>query len=242
MEQTNQAPSIEREETRLIVPYAAGKLTFIYPPPSPNTYQEVGKSLLKRGLALPNGDQTAALLHTAFCVPEVYDEPEFQDIIDIMRVQWLWVFQINRWTDKGVYVVHDQQAIGRSMPLAEDNLEQRLADGAEIHGVRFSKDNTVRFAPTATYQLGEHKTRKSLIGDGFMIASFGETGAAQVAEVAGRCELNPYVWGVIVEKGKTPEQRVAAGGESHGGGRLDIGGNYAESGWVGHAFGVRRVQ
>ena len=237
MEQTNQAPSIEREETRLIVPYAAGKLTFIYPPPSPNTYQEVGKSLLKRGLALPNGDQTAALLHTAFCVPEVYDEPEFQDIIDIMRVQWLWVFQINRWTDKGVYVVHDQQAIGRSMPLAEDNLEQRLADGAEIHGVRFSKDNTVRFAPTATYALEEH-TPESLAEDGFMIASFGEECAEKMAEVARKFMFNPYIFGLAIEEGQNPEQEVIALGEGDG---LTINGNTFED-RNGLSLGVRHVQ
>src|SRR3989344_3334890 len=110
MDQTTRIPRIVRPEPviqppiEIIVPYAAGELVYIHPPVGTNTYQKVGKELLKKGLRLPTGDQTVALLHAAFCVPEVYDEPEFQDIRDIIKNKWLWAFQVNRWTDKGVYV------------------------------------------------------------------------------------------------------------------------------------------
>lgn len=40
---------------------------FAFPPFGPGTYREVGAQILNRGLRLPTGEETAALLHVAYC-------------------------------------------------------------------------------------------------------------------------------------------------------------------------------
>jgi hypothetical protein len=137
--------------TELVVPHENKELTFVYFLCGPNDYGTVRKEILERNYRIPTGDETASLLHSAYCIPEVNDEPEFQDIRTIMRERFLWIFNRNLWTPKGVYVVQDNEARGRSEALEENQLEKMLNGGEEIKGVRFSKDKTVRFAPKETY-------------------------------------------------------------------------------------------
>ena len=104
-------PRIVRGRVELIIPYQTKEISFVYPSIGPNTYQEVGKEILQKNLILPHGDYTAALLHAAYC-SGAKDELEFENVLKIMKTNWLLVFNQNLWIDKGVYVVQDTKADG----------------------------------------------------------------------------------------------------------------------------------
>jgi len=219
---TNQ-PRIIRVRTELWVPHNSREIGFASPAFGSNAYIDVGKEILSKGLNLPTGDYTASLLHPAYCNNQVKNEQEFKDVRNIMKNNWLWVFNRNLWNKNGVYVVQDLDAIETSQALDINELEKRLKSGNEIQGIRFSEDNKIRFAPKNTYKLGEH-TSESFAKDGFIIASCGQEGAEKYREVSDQLENNPYIYGVETE---TPEQRVSAVDES--GSRL---------GFYGDDFGV----
>jgi len=233
MEKRN-APRIERGMTRLVVPHQGKEIAFAYPSVGPNTYTQVGAEILKQGMNVPTGDYTASLLHTAYCDDSVAKEPEYQNVRELMKNRWLWVFNRNLWTKDGVYVLPDLEAIGRNQPLNQKDLEKMLKGSKEFNGVRFSEDKKVRFAPKETYQL-ETNTPESLAKDGFVIASYGIEGAEKLGEVSSKFKVKPYVHGI---KTDTQEQRVSGLGTNGLDGRLSVdGGNFGGS-TGGHAFGV----
>ena len=233
-------PRVERGRTKIIVvPHEGREIAFAYPSVGPDTYLNVGRRILENGQNVPTGDQMASLLHAVYCHDSVSDEPEFKDVRDIMRNSWLWVFNRNLWTPEGVYVIQDLEAIGRSQPLNHNELEKMFEGAKNLGGVRFSQDGRVRFAQKGTYKLEKH-TPESLAKDGFMVASYGTEGVEKLGEVSEKFRYSPRIWGVNVEKGQTPKQRVSALGGSWilvGGGLGVIG-----DGFVGdrgsRAFGV----
>lgn len=202
-------PRIERAMTKLFVPYEKGEIAFASSSFGSDTYQAVGKEILSKNLRVPTGDYTASLLHPAYCNPQFSDEPEFKNIRDLMGSNWLWVFNQNLWTDKGVYVIQDLKAIGKSNPLDINQLEKMLKDSKEIKDVRFSQDGRVRFAPKETYKLGEH-TSNSLSNDGFVVASYNIDGAKKLGEVSSKFKSNPKIYGIKVNEGNQLELRVSA--------------------------------
>lgn len=193
-------------DAKLNIPHQGKSIFFAYPSIGPNTYTEVGKQILRAGMKVPTGDYTASLLHSAYCDDSISNEPEFQNIREIMKQRWLWVFNRNLWAKDGVYILPDLEASGRSQPLDQKNLEKMLKGSKEINGVRFSKDGKVRFAEKGSYHLGSH-TPESLAKDGFMIASYGIEGAEKLGEVSSKFTNKPYIYGVETE---TPELRVSA--------------------------------
>ncbi len=209
MEKTSarQTPRIERGMTRIVMP--EDKLIFAYPSIGPDTYRNVGAQILANDQNVPTGDQTASLVHAAYCIPETADEPEFEDVREIMRRRWLWVFNRNLWTPEGVYAVQDSEAIGRSQPLNQNELEKQLNGGKDANGIRFSRDGSVRFAPRGSYQLGNH-TPESLAQDGFMVASYGIEGAKKLGEVSTKFKYGPRTWGAEVKEGQESELRLSA--------------------------------
>ncbi len=228
-----QTPRVKRGRIELIVDHEGKELVFVHPSEGPDNYQNVGKKLLKRGLNIPTGDQTASLLYGAYNS----QEPEFKEIQEIIKEKWLWVINRNLWTPEGVYVVHDPEARGISQPLSQRDLEEKLNKDYKKSPIFYSSDGSIRFAPKGSYQLGEH-TKDSLASDGFIIASFGEEGAEKLAEVSTKFKQNPYIWGVNVKEGQDPVQRVSALGSDWG---LDIGlgiGGVRDDGVSGWAFGV----
>ena len=230
---------IERAQTNLIVPYNNGELVYVHPRVGPNTYIGVGSEILKQGLLVPTGDYTAPLVHSAYCDDEVKNEPEFESVRETMKNRWLWVFNRNLWTDKGVYVFQDLEAKGLSEPLNLNELEKSLKGGREFNGIRFSEDGRVRFAPKELYVLGNH-TPDSLSKDGFIIASFGKDGAEQIAEVSSKFKYNnPMTYGLDIEEEQNPEQRISALSEYLSDNRLRFNGNDLGDDWDGYAFGVR---
>ena len=230
---------IERAQTNLIVPYNNGELVYIYPQFGPSTYKEVGSEILKQRLLVPTGDYTAPLVHVAYCDEEVKSEPKFESVREIMKNRWLWVFNRNGWTNKGVYVSQDLEAKGLSAPLDVRELEKSLKGGREFNGIRFSEDGRVRFAPKELYVLGNH-TPDSLSKDGFIIASFGKDGAEKIAEVSSKFKYNnPMTYGLDIEEEQNPEQRISALGGVIDSERLRFNGDDLGGGFGGNAFGVR---
>ena len=229
---------IERAQTNLIVPYNNGELVYVHPRVGPNTYIGVGSEILKQGLLVPTGDYTVPLVHVAYCDEEVTSEPEFESVREIMKNRWLWVFNRNGWTNKGVYVSQDLEAKGLSAPLDVRELEKSLKGGREFNGIRFSEDGRVRFAPKELYVLGNH-TPDSLSKDGFIIASFGKDGAEQIAEVSSKFKYNSMTYGLDIEEEQNPEQRISALGGVIDSERLRFYGYDFDDDRDGDAFGVR---
>lgn len=225
-------PKIERGTTRLVIPHEDKEIIFAYLSIGPNDYRNVGKNIVKNNLLIPTGDQTASLVYAAYC-SDLKDEPEFQNIRDLMRNKWLWTFNRNLWTNKGVYVFQDKEAKGRSESLQENELERLLESGEEIQGVRFSRDKTIRFAPKETYSLG---VQNSLSRNIFIIASYGTEGAEKLEEVSTKFKCKPFVYGPEINENNNPELKVSALGVDVG--QLHVDGDSFDGGRDGHAFGV----
>jgi hypothetical protein len=211
--QTKYQPRIVRGRVEMWVPHNGGEIAFAHPVVDANTYLKVGKKILNAGQKVPTGDYTASLLHSAYC-NDAGSEPEFKDVRGVMRANWLWVFNRNLWTDKGVYVVSDDSVIGRSQPLDISDLEKSLKGGKELSwgAIRVSEDGLTRFAPKGSYVLGDN-TPNTLGNDGFVVASFGKDGAEKLGEVASKFRANPYTYGLDIQEGQQPELRVSAVGD-----------------------------
>ena len=205
MKQTNIRSEVVRGRTELRVYPQEKLLTFVHPSQGPHDYRTVGKGILSRNLTIPSGEQTAYLVQGAYGS----EEPEFREIQETMQSRFLWVFNRNLWTTKGVYVVHDNLAVGLTQELKSSELEEKLDKGSEQEGVRLSKDGNIRFASRSTYRLGEH-TPESLAKDGFVIASYGVSGAEALGEVASRFRNKPFVYGLEIREEQNSVQRVSA--------------------------------
>ena len=236
-------PRIERGITKIIVPHGKDEVAFAWPSQGPDDYQTIGKRFLARNLKVPTGDYTASLAHAVYCNPETENEPEFKKIRN-MGKRWLWVFNKDVWTSKGVYVVPDVNAIGTSQTLNQDELEKMLNGGKELSwgGIRFSKDGRVRFAPKGSYKLGKH-TPESLAKDGFVIASYGLEGAEKLGEVSSKFRYDPNTYGGHnnIQKELYSEQRVSALSGNYGD-RLSVIGDLFNDYWGGLAFGVQEIK
>jgi len=221
------APRVERgRRTNLWVPHNGGERAFAYPSVSPGTYRNIGNAILKNGQLVPTGDYTADLLHPAYCRPEVADEPEFQNVRGTMKNGWLYVFNINLWTKKEIYVIQDSEARGISQQLNQKDLEEMLKDGREVNGIRFSKDGRVRSAPRESHRPGKH-TSESFARDGFVIASYGIEGAEKFGEISSALGNQAHILGA---KANAQGQTVSMLGES-------IGGLYFLCNWKGSRYG-----
>ena len=75
MKRKTNIPRIEKGMTKLVVPHQKGEISFAYPSVGPETYQDVGALILKRGQQVPVGDYAASLVHAAYCVPELENKP-----------------------------------------------------------------------------------------------------------------------------------------------------------------------
>jgi len=234
-------PRIERGTTKIYVPHENKEIAFDGCSEGPHNYQSVGRGLLERNLKVPIGDYTAHLVHAAYCIPEVENEPEFKEIKEIMRKRYLWVFNKDLWTSEGVYVVLDPKAVGIIQLLDENELKKMLKGGKELSwgGVRLSEDRTIRFAPKDSYKLGDH-TSESLVKDGFMVASYDVEGAKNLGEVASKFDYNPKTYGLDIQEGQYSEQRASTLSGHIGG--FNVHGDYHDGCGDGHAFGVQKTK
>lgn len=205
------SPRIERGMTKLVVPHEGKSIAVAFPSFGPDTYINVGREILNAGQKVLVGDYAASLVHSAYCDDSVKDEPEFENIRNIMINGWISVFNRNLWTPEGVYVVQDLKAIGRSEKLDSNELEKALKGGKELSwgGIRFSRDGKVRFAPKGSYVIGK-QISESLAKNGFVIAGHGIEEAEKLGEVSSTLRFNPYVLGLNIEEGEEPETSVSA--------------------------------
>jgi len=208
----NQA-RVVRGRVKLWVPHNDGEIAFAFPAVKGN-YKKMGAKILADKQKVPTGDYTASLVHAAYCNSNVKNEPEFENVRDIVRDNWLYVFNKDLWTSKGVYVFKDLEATGLSKPLEVAELEEMLKGGKELSwgGIRFSQDRRLGFAPKGSYVLGDH-TSESLAKDGFIIASCDIEGAKKLGEASAKFRSNPYTFGVDVQEGNVPQLRVSELGE-----------------------------
>ncbi len=227
---------VVRGRVELWVPHNNEEIAFIYPSVGPDTYKNVRKTILENGQKVPTGDYTASLLHSTYCDDSVANEPEFENVREIMKNRWLWVFNKNLWTENGVYVIQDLDTIWESQPLVMNELEKMLKGGKEINEVRFSEDGRVRFAPNGSYNLGVN-TPENFAKDGFIIASCGVEGAEKLGEVSAKFRYHPRVYGVEIEKGQTPEQRLSVVDGDYGDRLIFLGDSFGDSGYC-PSFGV----
>mgnify|MGYP001581106510 CR=1 FL=1 len=202
--------------TELYIPSKAGELMYSLDGLRQETYQRVGRSILSQGLAVPTGDLTAPLVHAAYC-SALKDELGLRNVRQILQDEWLWVFNMNLWTDKGLFVSQDNEVIGRSwpidvgysQPLDVSTLERKLQGGKEFEGIRFSEDGSVRFAPNGSYSLGGMSAEK-LAKNGFMIAQYGVEGAKLMAEASATFREQPEIFGFDIQEGEESNLRVSA--------------------------------
>jgi len=232
--ETKYQPRVIRGRTELWVPHESGEIAFASPPFGRSNYRNVGKQILDADQEVPTGDYTASLLHAAYCT-DVKNESEFENVRGVVKRNWLWVYNLNLWTDKGVYVIQDTSAVGKGRQLNINQLEKGLRGGKDISGIRFSEDGRVRFAPKGSYILSNH-TPESLAKDGFIVASSGKEGAEKLGEVSSMFNSNSYTYGVEVSEGDLPKQRLSA--VDGGDGRLRFDGDVWYDGYWCFAFGV----
>jgi hypothetical protein len=230
----NTEPRINRGRFELMIPHEGGEIAVAHPFYKPNTYRNVGAEILGNNQRIPTGDEAASFIYSAYC-SKLKDEPEFEEARSIMKNNWFWVFNRVLWTPKGVYVIQDPEAVGRSQDLDESELEKYLSDSKEIKGVSFSKDNKVRFAKRGTYELGTNNY-SDLAKNGFVIASHGLEGAEKLSEVSKQFHSKPYIYGLDT---KVPEQRVSAlGGDGGFDDGLGVDGSFFGGYGGGLGFGV----
>ncbi len=227
---TNQyTPSIRRKITEIDVDE---NISFAHPFASPNDYRSVAQEILNNKtvkMSLPDGEKTSYLLHAAYCGPEEFqNQPEAIKLRDqIMKPRHLWIYQRNLWVPEeyksahGVFVFYDEKGVGTTEELDIGELERALKGGKELkNGVKFSEDGRITFAPRNTYKDGE-MSAEDFANDGFIIASNGENGARNLAEVSQSKHFkykNPRSW--IADPDNKPIQTVSA----VGGGRDWVGG------------------
>jgi len=132
METETQSKYKPRVERKLWVPHGNGEIAFA-PPFVSGDYRNAGKQILDKGQLVPTGDYTASLLHVVYeCTEEarkVMDKTEFENVRETMRSNWLPVYNILTWTDKGVYSMKDLEALGLSDETNIAQLEKMLRGG-----------------------------------------------------------------------------------------------------------------
>jgi len=214
----------------LRVPHKGKTLTVGYPAFGPHYYINVGKEILNRGQSVPTGDLIAPLVRAVYCDENIKNEPESKDVREIMRDGWLHVFNRDIWASNGLYVIKDEDALGREALFNLEELEDLLSGGDTELGVRFSQDRKIRFAPKSTYILGEHTpgTNGTLARDGSVIANYDVKGAEQLGEASSEFRYNPRSLGLDIQEGQAPEQRIAGLGS----------GRVLDGYGLGYAFGV----
>lgn len=198
------------------------------------TYNSVGQGILSAGLCVPTGAESARLVY-ALCKKDTSKNESFlQKVREHLRNRWLWVYQQNLWTDKGVYSRADFEAKGREEMLEVAQLEMMLRGGREVTsgGIRFSADGRVGFAPRGSYRFGEH-TPASLSNDGAVIVQYGFRGAIMLSQFAEFLGKTPYTYGEEIKERQSPKQRVSTLGEDGGGLRIGGGGfGDFDGGWA----------
>ena len=211
---------VEEARTKLIAEHRGEDLTFLHPSYGPDTYFNVRDSIQNAGLSLPTMAETASLVYTAFNSEDKYSK----EVKQILQDRWLWAFDKNLYTSKGVYIY--PELISNREDLEESELVKKLE----------ANDKSIRFVPFGFKT--ESMTSMELAKNAYLKALAGDEGAEKLAEIADKFENKPYLWALTSVN--QPETRVSAVGSYRDFDlRLSVDG-YGRGGRVGHAFGVRK--
>ncbi|MFA5855932.1 MAG: hypothetical protein WC867_01115 [Candidatus Pacearchaeota archaeon] len=198
---------VDKQDTQkdLIQP---NQILFKLPAYGPADYYALGQQILSDELILPSGEEIAKLVHKSYCIKESLNEPAFEYIRTVLNESPISIFNINYWTDMGVFVFPDIKVEGIYKNVKQKELEKILENGIEINNVLFSKNSKFRFAPKWSYYLGE-QNHESIINDGYFIAQFGIEGARRLSELVKITGKKPISYGFDIEEGNQPKLRVS---------------------------------
>lgn len=197
----NNESKLVRGLTYLESPLKNGKLRTIFPGFGPNTYQKVGQEILAKGQELQTGYETSVFLGESYKL----NESETKDVQNKMNSGWIWVYQTNfwlpeKWTESGMYSVHDSKALGKEIEFNRDLFESLLDTHDTFRGIRYNPETGVAFAPKSTIYLEKEKDWDKFAINGLNIALFSPEGAQNMAKL-GKDKFNfGYTWGVIGNK------------------------------------------
>ncbi len=173
------------EGNKLFVPHGKGEIAFADAFFGPGSYHNIAKQIEDKGFVPPNGEQLASLIYSVYCQDNLTRDPEFGRVFHNSLEFPFWIFGTNVVTEKGIYILQTDERAARGLQISGNInkhafayhmgiLESLVEHGKEVRGVKFSKDEKIRFAPKESYGPGPFYTRSDFEKDGFMTATFGE--------------------------------------------------------------------
>ena len=192
MKTETQNTGLDTEVGRTLLKPRGTNLIFVHPSYGPDNYAKVKEQIEQDNLRTATMAETASLVHAAFNSDDKYSE----EIKQIMKDRWLWVFTGALYTPKLGYI-QDNPETRNGMPyMDESDLIKKLE----------AKDPSVR-----TFNYG-YKTGKmspaELVRNEYVQALAGEEGAEKLADVASKFKQNPYLYSF--ESVDKPLTRVSA--------------------------------
>jgi|SRR3989344_1767358 len=216
----------------LTVPHEGGELSFQYPAFN-GTYGSVAEEIDKAGLKRPSSPETASLVYDAWQTP---DEKYSQEIISILKNNWLWEFTGN------LYLPKSNEKINNGVILDLDSQNLKFENGKLIMNknslVQRLKENDplVKFVPFGFNP--EEQTWQELSWNKYIIERYGEEGTQKIAEVASKYKKIPYLW--ILDSVHEEKIKLSVLGEGYNFLRgLVVYGNW-EDGGNGNVFGIKK--
>ncbi len=212
------------------IPHEGKKLSFQYPEFS-GTYGSVANEIDKAGLKRPNSSETASLVYDAWKTPK---EEYSQEIISILKNNWLWEFTGNLYLPKsneeinnGVILETNPKIENGKLVMDKNSLIKRLKEN----------DSNVKFVPFGYNTEGQNLFEFQK--NPYIVARYGKEGSEKIAEVASKYKSNPYIWSFkSVDKEKV---RMSALGWVWG---FDVGllvdGSDWDGDYRGRAFGLKK--
>tara|TARA_Y100000034_G_C6846117_1_gene383302 strand:- start:40 stop:804 length:765 start_codon:yes stop_codon:yes gene_type:complete len=216
------------------------RVTFAYPPFGEGTHSAVGRLISRNGLEFPTGDHTVELLYAAVMGPKGDSNASYA--LEIRNAMPLLLFQTNHWFKEGVYIEQGKTPKGMRNVSDKERLERLLEDATNLpNGIRFSRDQTIRFAPRKSYKDGE-LDYKEVANDGFIIASCGIGRAKKLSELSLESGNEFRTWLPRIDSEKPYDRTVSSlsygGSFSEANARIDF---RAMRGYAdGYAFGVKK--
>ncbi len=176
---------IETNCIKMKVPHEGKKLSFQYPEFS-GTYGSVANEIDKAGLKRPNSSETASLVYDAWKTPK---EEYSQEIISILKNNWLWEFTGNLYLPKsneeinnGVILETNPKIENGKLVMDKNSLIKRLKEN----------DSNVKFVPFGYNTEGQNLFEFQK--NPYIVARYGKEGSEKIAEVASKYKSNPYIW------------------------------------------------
>ena len=220
---------VETNYIKLKVPHERGKLSFQHPS-FKGTYGSVAEQIDKAGLKRPNSSETTLLVYDAWQTP---NEKYSQEIISILKNNWLWEFTGNLYLPKregeefhnGVLIEYNPKIEKGKLVMDKNSLIKRLKEN----------DALVKFVPFE-YKI-DSQNLFEFQKNPYIQARYGKEGAEKIAEVASKYKNKPSIWSFKSVDEEKVRMSALCGFWDFGDGLSVDGDNWNDSD-DGHAFGV----